>query len=379
MKIGVPKEIKPQETRVGLTPASVRELTRRGHRVFVEHLAGAGIGVDDQAFRAAGGVVLASAAAVFDEAELIVKVKEPQPIERERLRPDHTLLSYLHLAPDAAQTRELLASRASCLAYETVTDSSGHLPLLRPMSQVAGRMAVQAGAHCLETTQGGRGLLLGGVPGVAPARVVVIGAGVVGVNAVGIAVGMGADVTVLDRQPDVLARLDERFGNRIKTCVSTGSAIEDLVSEADLLIGAVLIPGARAPKLVEQNLIARMPRGAVVVDVAIDQGGCFATSRPTTHEAPTFVVDGVVHYCVTNMPAAVAATATRALNNAVLPVALALADLGVRRALREDPHLRNGLNLTGGQVCHPAVAEALDVPYVPPLQALDERVGAASS
>jgi len=374
MKVGVPKEIKPQESRVGLTPASVRELTRRGHRVFVEHLAGAGIGVDDAAFEMAGATILPSAAAVFDAAELIVKVKEPQPVERERLRPHHILFSYLHLAPDAEQTRELLASGASCLAYETVTDSSGHLPLLRPMSQVAGRMAVQAGAHCLEKMQGGRGLLLGGVPGVEAARVVVLGAGVVGVNALGIAVGMGADVTILDRKPDVLTSLDERFGNRIKTRVSTPAVVEDLVVEADLVIGAVLLPGARAPKLVARDLVTRMRRGAVMVDVAIDQGGCFATSRATTHERPTFLVDGVVHYCVTNMPAAVADTATHALNNAVLPAVLELADKGLHRALREDAHLRNGLNLKGGQVCHPAVAEAQRTTYVAPLQALGEEV-----
>jgi len=377
MKVGVPKEIKAQEARVGLTPDSVRELTARGHRVFVERGAGAGIDIDDQAFVACGAVMLSTAAELFDEAELIVKVKEPQPAERARLRPHHVLFSYLHLAPDAAQTRELLASGASCLAYETVTDAAGALPLLRPMSQVAGRVAVQAGAHCLEKAQGGRGVLLGGVPGVAAARVVVIGAGVVGANALAIAVGMGANLVVLDRDPAVLTGLDERFGNRVKTRVSSATAIEEALLEADLVIGAVLVAGSRTPHLVDRGLVARMRRGAVLVDVAIDQGGCFATSRPTTHGAPTFLVDGVVHYCVTNMPAAVADTATRALNNAVLPRVLALADKGLGRALEEDPHLRDGLNLAGGQVCHRAVAEAQGAVYVPPLQALAEGQGGA--
>jgi alanine dehydrogenase len=371
MKVGVPKEIKPQEYRVGLAPAAVRALTTRGHQVLVEVGAGAAIGFDDAAYRAAGAQVLDSPGAVFDEAELIVKVKEPQPPERARLRPDHTLFSYLHLAPDVAQTRDLLASGACCIAYETVTDAAGHLPLLAPMSEVAGRLAVQAGAHCLEMAQGGRGVLLGGVPGVAPARVVVIGAGVVGRNALAMAVGLGADVTVLDRDLAVLRRLDERLGNRIRTLAASEQNLEEAVLAADLVIGAVLIPGARAPRLIGRDLVARMRRGAVLVDVAIDQGGCFETSRPTTHEAPTFVVDGVVHYCVTNMPGAVAATATQALGNATLPFVLALADKGVPRALREDPHLLEGLAVARGRICRPEVAAAQGADWVPALEVLD--------
>ncbi|AGA91729.1 alanine dehydrogenase [Thioflavicoccus mobilis 8321] len=370
MNVGVPKEIKTQEYRVGLTPAAVGELTARGHRVLVETGAGAAIGFDDAAYRAAGAQVVESAAAVFDDAELIVKVKEPQPTERARLRPDQTLFSFLHLAPDEAQTRDLVASGACCIAYETVTDATGHLPLLAPMSEVAGRLSVQAGARCLEMGQGGRGVLLGGVPGVAPARVVVIGAGVVGRNALAMAVGLGADVTVLDRDLAVLRQLDARFGNRVRTLAASDQNLEEAVLAADLVIGAVLIPGARAPRVVGRDLVARMRRGAVLVDVAIDQGGCFETSRPTTHAAPTFVVDGVVHYCVTNMPGAVAATATQALCNATRPFVVALTDKGVPQALREDPHLLNGLNVARGRICRPEVAAAQGADWVPAVAAL---------
>ncbi len=370
MNIGVPKETKNNEYRVGLTPASVRELTTRGHAVLVETCAGAAIGFWDEDYSAAGAEVLPSAQAVLERTELIVKVKEMQPDERALLEPRHTLFAYLHLAPDRQQTDDLLASGAICIAYETVTDVSGHLPLLAPMSAVAGRMAIQAGAHCLENAQGGRGLLLGGVPGVEPARVTIIGAGVVGSNAVAMAVGLGADVTVLDKDLGALRHLDERFGNRVRTLFATAHDLELSVLEADLVVGAVLMPGAAAPKLVTREQVQRMKQGAVLVDVSIDQGGCFETSRPTTHEAPTFEVEGVIHYCVANMPGAVARTATRALNNATLPFVLALADKGVARALRDDPHLLNGLNLARGRLCQPEVAKAQGRAWVPPLEAL---------
>jgi alanine dehydrogenase len=370
MNIGVPKETKNNEYRVGLTPASVRELTTRGHAVLVETCAGAAIGFWDEDYSAAGAEVLPSAQAVLERTELIVKVKEMQPDERALLEPRHTLFAYLHLAPDRQQTDDLLASGAICIAYETVTDVSGHLPLLAPMSAVAGRMAIQAGAHCLENAQGGRGLLLGGVPGVEPARVTIIGAGVVGSNAVAMAVGLGADVTVLDKDLGALRHLDERFGNRVRTLFATAHDLELSVLEADLVVGAVLMPGAAAPKLVTREQVQRMKQGAVLVDVSIDQGGCFETSRPTTHEAPTFEVEGVIHYCVANMPGAVARTATRALNNATLPFVLALADKGVARALRDDPHLLNGLNLAHGRLCQPEVAKAQERAWVPPLEAL---------
>ncbi len=370
MRVGVPKEIKSQEFRVGLTPASVQELTTRGHRVLVETQAGAGVGFDDDDYRAAGAAVPDTAAEVFDQAELIIKVKEPQPSERAFLQGHHTLFTFLHLAPDADQTRALMASGATCIAYETVTDAAGHLPLLAPMSAVAGRMSVQAGAHCLEKAQGGRGVLLGGVPGVAPGRVTLIGAGVVGRNAVAMAVGLGAEVTVLDRDIGALVRLEEGYGNRVRTLLSTAHELERSVLAADLVIGAVLVPGATAPKLVSRNLVARMRPGAVLVDVAIDQGGCFATSRPTTHQEPTFEVDGVLHYCVANIPAAVARTSTLALNNATLPFVLALANKGIGRALREDPHLRNGLNIAQGRVCRAEVAAAQQLALVPAMDAL---------
>lgn len=370
MKIGVPKEVKNHEYRVGLTPASVSELTARGHRVFVETQAGAMIGFDDTAYQAAGADILGAAVEVFDQAELIVKVKEPQAKERSWLKPHHTLFTFLHLAPDPAQTLDLLASGALCIAYETVTDEAGRLPLLTPMSEVAGRLAIQAGAHCLEQAQGGRGVLLGGVPGVEAGRVTVLGAGVVGRNAIAVAVGLGAEVTVLDRDIEALRRLDERFGNRIRTCLSTPRHLETAVLVADLVIGAVLVPGATAPKLISRELVARMQPGAVLVDVAIDQGGCFETSHPTTHQDPTFVAEGVVHYCVANMPGAVARTATLALNNATLPYVLALADKGPRQALRDDPHLLDGLNVAAGQLCRQAVAEAQQLDFVSPVDAL---------
>lgn len=356
MRIGCPKEIKNHEYRVGLTPASVRELAARGHQVLVQSGAGEAIGLTDAQYAAAGAVLVGTAADVFGGAEMIVKVKEPQPREIAMLREGQVLYTYLHLAPDAEQTDGLLRSGAVAIAYETITGANGGLPLLAPMSEVAGRMAVQAGAAHLEKSKGGMGLLLGGVPGVAPAHVVVLGAGVVGTNAVQMAVGLGARVTVLDRNVDRLRALDLVFGNRITTLYSTGQAVEESVLAADLVIGGVLIPGAAAPKLVTRAMVSRMKPGAVVVDVAIDQGGCFETSRATTHAEPTYLVDGVVHYCVANMPGAVARTSTFALNNATLPHALALADHGWRAALRTDPHLRAGLNVALGHVTHAAVA-----------------------
>ena len=371
MRIGVPKEIKVLENRVGLTPASVREFVTHGHAVSVERNAGAGIGVEDGAYAAAGATIAPDAEAVFAAAEMIVKVKEPQPEECKRLRPGQILFTYLHLAPDPEQARALIASGAVCIAYETVTSAAGGLPLLAPMSEVAGRMAVQAGAYFLETAHGGKGMLIGGVPGVAEGRVVVLGGGVVGTHAIEIALGMGAQVAVLDRSVDVLRRLWTQYGSRLTTVLSTRDAIEQYVRAADLLIGGVLVPGASAPKLVPAELIAAMEPGSVVVDVAIDQGGCFATSRPTTHAEPTYLVDGVVHYCVANMPGGVPRTSTYALNNATLPYVLALADHGWQGALRADPHLRNGLNVAAGRVTCQPVADALDYAFVP----ADELVG----
>ena len=365
MIIGVPKEIKVHEYRVGLTPLSVRELVARGHEVRVETRAGSAIDFDDEAYRAAGATIVATAEEVFAAAALVVKVKEPQAAERLRLRDGQVLFTYLHLAPDPAQAKDLLASRAICIAYETVTSASGTLPLLAPMSEVAGRMSIQAGASALEKSHGGRGVLLSGVPGVAPAKVVILGGGVVGVNAAQMAAGLGADVTVLDRSLETLRRIDARFGAAVKTLFSTDATVEAEVLQADLVIGAVLVPGAAAPRLISRSLLARMKRGAVLVDVSIDQGGCFETSRPTTHDAPTYEVDGVIHYCVANMPGAVARTSTIALNNATLPFVLALADKGWKRALRDDAHLANGLNIARGQVTHRAVADALGLPYTP--------------
>ncbi len=364
MRIGLPREIKNHEYRVGLTPASVRELTAHGHPVLVQAGAGAAIGLDDAQYLAAGATLAQDAAEVFAQAEMIVKVKEPQPVECAMLRPGQILYTYLHLAPDPAQTAALVRSGAVCIAYETITGPGGGLPLLAPMSEVAGRMAVQVGAVYLEKSKGGMGVLLGGVPGVPAAQVVILGAGVVGTNALQMAVGLGARVTVLDKNVDRLRHLDLVFGNRIHTVFSTAHSVEAAVLDADLVVGGVLIPGAAAPKLVTRDMIARMKQGAVVVDVAIDQGGCFETSRPTTHADPTFVVDGVVHYCVANMPGAVARTSTFALNNATIGHALALAGKGWKQALRDNAHLRNGLNVAEGQVTFEAVARDLGYAYV---------------
>ncbi len=366
MLIGVPKEIKNNEYRAALTPASVRELTARGHSVLVQADLGSAIGLADEQYAAVGAQVVADAAEIFGRAELLVKVKEPQPREREMLRHGQVLFTYLHLAPDREQTADLVRSGAICIAYETVTSPGGGLPLLAPMSEVAGRLAVQAGAAHLELPAGGRGVLLGGVAGVPAARVAIIGAGVVGSNALQMAVGAGASVTLLDRNVDRLRQLDQLYGNRIATRYSTTHAIEEAVLESDLVIGAVLVPGAAAPKLVTRAMVSRMKRGAVLVDVAIDQGGCFETSHPTTHAAPTFVVDGVVHYCVANMPGAVARTSTFALNNATLPFVLALADKGWKRALADDLHLRRGLNVCQGAVTHQAVALATGLAWRDP-------------
>ena len=370
MLIGVPKEIKVQEYRVGLTPSSARELVHHGHKVMVQSGAGIEIGFNDDAYRAAGAEVAADAANIYARADMIVKVKEPQPAECQMLQAGQILFTYLHLAPDPEQTEALLASGAICIAYETVTDAFGGLPLLAPMSEVAGRMAIQAGAHCLEKAAGGCGLLLGGVPGVPAGKVVILGGGVVGTNAARMAMGLEAHVTVLDKSLKRLKELDQQYGARIATTYATVDAIEEHVLGADLVIGAVLVPGASAPKLVSRQMIAKMKKGSVVVDVAIDQGGCFETSRPTTHSDPTYVVDGVVHYCVANMPGGVARTSTLALNNATLPFALALADKGFAKAMKEDAHLRDGLNVFKGQLTCQAVAAAQDLPWITPDQAL---------
>lgn len=358
MEIGVPKEIKPQESRVGLTPSSVGELTRRGHRVLVQSHAGTAIGFRDADYQAAGALIVADADTLYGACELIVKVKEPLAEERAWLTPEHCLFTYLHLAADLQQTEDLLNSGAVCIAYETVSDAQGGLPLLAPMSEVAGRMAIQAGAHCLETPQGGRGVLLGGVPGVPSGRVTILGAGVVGSQALAMAVGLGAEVAVLDNRIEALRRLDAQYGNRVQTLYANRDAVAERVLAADLVIGAVLVPGAAAPKLISADLVRHMLPGSVLVDVAIDQGGCAETSRPTTHDAPTYLVDDVVHYCVANMPGAVARTSTLALNNATLPFVIELADKSCRRALQEDPYLRDGLNLAHGYLIHPGVAAA---------------------
>jgi alanine dehydrogenase len=370
MLIGVPQEVKTHEYRVGLVPGSVRELAHHGHEVVVETGAGAAIGFDDRAYQAAGARIVADAAEVFAAAELIVKVKEPQPQEAALLRRDQILFTYLHLAADRALTLGLIRSGVIAIGYETVTDARGGLPLLAPMSEVAGRMSVQVGAHCLEKEQGGIGVLLGGVPGVPAAKVVILGGGVSGTNAARMAIGMEAYVTVIDRSLPRLYELDLQFGAQLHTLYSTMENIEREVTAADLVIGAVLIPGGAAPKLVSRDLVRAMRPGTVIVDIAIDQGGCFETSRPTTHAAPTYVEEGVVHYCVTNMPAAVARTSTVALNNATLPFVLALAERGWRRALAEDPHLCDGLNICRGQVTHPAVAHDLGLPLIPADSAL---------
>lgn len=358
MRIGVPTEVKPDEYRVGLVPGSVRELTTRGHEVFVQSGAGAGIFADDALYERAGGTILPTADAVFEAAELIVKVKEPQPVEYALLEPHHILFTYLHLAPDPQQARGLLRSGASAIAYETVTDAAGGLPLLAPMSEVAGRLSVEAAALALRRPTGGRGVLLGGVPGVRPAKVVVLGGGVVGTHAARMAAGLGADVTIIDKSLPRLRQLDELFQGRVATQASTLHAIEEAVLDADVVVGAVLVAGASAPKLVRRDMLASMKRGAVLVDVSIDQGGCFETSRPTTHANPTFEVDGIIHYCVANMPGAVPVTSAQALNNATLPFVLKLANQGLA-AFDRDPHLAAGLNVREGRITHSTVAASL--------------------
>ncbi len=370
MLIGVPKEIKTHEYRVGLTPTSVREATAHGHGVIVETHAGEGIGASDEDYRAAGAEIVGSADDVFARAEMVVKVKEPQAVERKKLRDGQILFTYLHLAPDPDQTHDLVESGAVCIAYETVTGPYGGLPLLAPMSQVAGRMSVQAGAHCLEKEQGGLGLLLGGVPGVPPARVVIVGGGVVGQHAAVIATGMCAEVTILEKNDHTMQMLDARFGPRVKTVFSTRTSVEEEIGLADLVIGAVLIPGAAAPKLISREMVAGMKQGSVIVDVAIDQGGCAETSHATTHADPTYIVDGVVHYCVANMPGAVARTSAIALNNVTLPYVLKLADKGYKQALAEDPHLLAGLNVYRGRITYKAVAEGLGYDFIEPGTAL---------
>ncbi len=365
MKVGVPKAIKNHEYRVGLTPGSVREMCVHGHDVMIQKNAGVGIGASDQDYRNAGAKIAESAEEIFAKSDMIIKVKEPQAIERAMLREDQILFTYLHLVPVPEQARDLVDSGVVCIAYETVTSPAGGLPLLAPMSKVAGRLAVQAGAHCLEQPNGGIGKLLGGVPGVEPAKVVIIGAGMVGTHAAHIAVGMGADVWVLDRNPETLEHHWQQFGDSTKTIYSTSNALDKHVLSADLVIGGVLIPGAEAPKLVTADMVKQMQAGSVLVDVAIDQGGCFETSHPTTHADPTFIVDDVVHYCVANMPGAVPRTSTYALNNVTLPFALAIADKGYKQALLEDEHLRHGLNVMHGHVCYKEVADDLGYPYKP--------------
>jgi alanine dehydrogenase len=365
MRIGVPKEIKNNEYRVGLTPASVAELVANGHELFVETRAGEGVDCPDSAYKKAGASILADEAEVFKASDMIVKVKEPQPQEIALLEPRHILFTYLHLAADKPQTLGLMKSGATCIAYETVTANNGSLPLLKPMSEVAGRMSVQVGAHYLEKEQGGRGVLLGGVPGVAPAKVAILGGGVAGVNAAQMAVGMRADVTIYDINMERLAELDMFFSSQIKTAYASRAAIASAVEKAELVIGAVLVPGAAAPKLVTREMLKTMKRGSVLVDIAIDQGGCFETSHATTHADPVFEVDGIIHYCVANMPGAVARTSAFALNNVTLPFVMKIAKLGAEEAMRRDSHLANGLNVSGGKVRHQAVAEALDLPYEP--------------
>jgi alanine dehydrogenase len=365
MRIGVPQEIKNHEYRVGMTPSAVREAVHHGHDVVVQSGAGRGIGCDDAAYEAAGAQVLASAAAVFEQAQMIVKVKEPQPAECAMLRKGQLLFTYLHLAADPVQAEGLLSSGCTAIAYETVSDDHGGLPLLAPMSEVAGRMAIQVGAVALQKANGGRGVLLGGVPGVAPAQVVVIGGGVVGTHAARMAIGLGADVTILDKSLPRLRQIDEAFGGRIRTVSATLDSTEAAVLEAELVVGAVLVPGATAPKLIKRAQLSRMKPGAVIVDVAIDQGGCFETSRATTHAEPTYVVDGIVHYCVANMPGAVPRTSTFALNNATLPFTLALADKGWRQACADDAHLAAGLTVHEGAITHEAVAQGLGMAATP--------------
>jgi alanine dehydrogenase len=370
MLVGVPKEIKDNEYRVGIVPSTVRELTDHGHRVIVETGAGVGAGLSDAEYEAAGAELVLTADEVYARAELIVKVKEPLAAERKQLKRGQVLFTYLHLAPDRQQTEDLLASGVTAIAYETVTSAQGSLPLLTPMSEVAGRMAPHVGAHCLEKENGGRGVLLAGVPGVSPANVVILGGGVAGTNAALIASGIGADVAVVDRNPEALRRVAAQFGNRVRTLFSTRDVVETLCRRADLVIATVLVPGAAAPKLITAETVKAMKPGSVIVDVAIDQGGCAETSRPTTHSHPTFIVHDVVHYCVTNMPGAVARTSTFALSNMTTPFVLALAGKGFRRSLDEDAHLRNGLNVHNGHITYRAVADALKLPYMAAQQAL---------
>ena len=365
MRVGVPKEIKSQEYRVGLTPPSVAELVAAGHEVIIETNAGGGIDFDDSDYTSVGARIVPDAKSVFEQADMIVKVKEPQPSEIAMLEPRHTLFTYLHLAASRDLTEGLLKSGATCIAYETVTGPKGGLPLLKPMSEVAGRMSVQVGAHFLEKEQGGRGILLGGVPGVAPARVAILGGGTSGVNAAQMAVGMRADVTIYDISNERLAELDMFFSSQIKTAYASKSAIEAAVAKAHLVIGAVLVPGAAAPKLVTREMLKTMKRGSVLVDIAIDQGGCFETSKPTTHDDPVYEIDGVTHYCVANMPGAVARTSAFALNNATLPFVLRIANMGAEKAMQADPHLAAGLNTSGGKIRYEAVAQAFGMEYTP--------------
>ena len=372
MLIGVPKEVKTHEYRVGLVPGSVRELVSNGHQVIVQHAAGAVIGFDDAAYEQVGATIVDTAEEIFQIADMIVKVKEPQPHECKMLRPGQILFTYLHLAPDPEQAKLLLDSGCIAIAYETVTNKRGGLPLLAPMSEVAGRMAIQAGATCLEIANHGSGILLGGVPGVAPAKVVVLGGGVAGTNSVRVAMGMGANVVVIDKAIEQLYHLDLQFGSKITTIYSTTDAIEEHVSTADLVVGAVLIPGSSAPKLVTRDMLTRMRHGSVLVDISIDQGGCFETSKPTTHQHPTYITDGIVHYCVSNMPGAVPRTSTFALNNATLPFVLALANYGYKQAMKQDPYLLNGLNVYKGSLTHRAVASALRQEYVPAEVVIDK-------
>jgi alanine dehydrogenase len=366
MRVGCPKEIKVHEYRVGLTPESAAELVRAGHEVLLETKAGEGIGAPDKVYEKVGVKILPNADAVFAESEMIVKVKEPQPVEIARLKPNHVLFTYLHLAPDPQQAEGLIKSGATCIAYETVTDRDGRLPLLKPMSEVAGRMSIQVGAYFLEKAHGGRGVLLGGVPGVQPGNVVILGAGVSGYNAAQIAVGMRARVQVFDKNPARLEELDREFNGRLETVYSTSAAIAEAITDADVVVGAVLVAGAAAPKLITREMLKTMQPGSVLVDISIDQGGCFETSKPTTHSEPTFVVDGIVHYCVANMPGAVSRTSAFALNNATLPFTLALANKGYKKALQDDPHLANGLNVYEGAITHEAVAKDLSKAYKRP-------------
>jgi alanine dehydrogenase len=366
MRVGSPKEIKVHEYRVGLTPESAAELVRAGHEVFLETKAGEGIGAPDAVYEKVGVKILPNADAVFAESEMIVKVKEPQAVEIARLKAQHTLFTYLHLAPDPEQAKGLMKSGATCIAYETVTDRDGRLPLLKPMSEVAGRMSIQVGAHFLEKAHGGRGVLMGGVPGVQPANVVILGAGVSGYNAAQIAVGMRARVQVFDKNPARLEELDREFNGRLETVYSTGAAIAEAIKDADVVVGAVLVAGAAAPKLITKPMLKTMRPGSVLVDISIDQGGCFETSKPTTHSDPVFTVDGIIHYCVANMPGAVARTSAFALNNATLPFTLALANKGYKKALQDDPHLANGLNVYEGAIAHEAVARDLGKPFKRP-------------